>query len=148
VVHDDGRVEETEPPVTVPPDEVIVLQPYGALFFASAATLVEQMPTVTPESTNSVVILRVRGADEAGATLIDVLSTYAGQLRDVGSKLVFVTDNDRVIRQLRVTGALDVIGPDNVYRSSAFIGEATRRAYGDARSWVAANRTALGHDDA
>ena len=67
VFHDDGRVEETDPPVTVPPDEVIVLQPYGALFFATAATLVEQMPTVTPESVNSAVILRVRSADEAGA---------------------------------------------------------------------------------
>ena len=78
VFHDDGRVEETDPPVTVPPDEVIVLQPYGALFFATAATLVEQMPTVTPESVNSAVILRIRGADEAGATLLDVLATYAG----------------------------------------------------------------------
>jgi SulP family sulfate permease len=148
VFHDDGRVEETEPPVTVPPDEVIVLQPYGALFFATAATLVEQMPAVTPESVNSAVILRVRGADEAGATLLDVLATYAGELRDAGSKLVLVTDNDRVIRQLRVTGALDVIGPDNVYRSSAFIGETTKRAYGDARSWVATNRAEAGHDDA
>jgi len=148
VFHDDGRVEETEPPVTVPPDEVIVLQPYGALFFATAATLVEQMPTVTPESVNSAMILRVRGADEAGATLLDVLATYAGELRNASSKLVLVTDNDRVIRQLRVTGALDVIGPDNVYRSSAFIGETTRRAYGDALSWVAANRAEAGHDDA
>jgi len=148
VFHDDGRVEETEPPITVPPDEVVVLQPYGALFFATANTLVEQMPTVTAESVNSVVILRVRGADEAGATLLDVLATYAGELRDAGSKLVLVTDNDRVIRQLRITGALDVIGPDNVYRSSAFIGETTRRAYGDARSWIDANRTEAGHDDA
>jgi SulP family sulfate permease len=148
VIHDDGRVEEIEPPVTVPPDEVVVLQPYGALFFATAATLVEQMPTVTEESVNSAVILRVRGADEAGATLLDVLATYAGELRDADSKLVLVTDNDRVIRQLRVTGALDVIGTDNVYRSSAFIGETTRRAYEDARSWIAANRTEGGRDDA
>jgi SulP family sulfate permease len=148
VLHDDGRVEQTDPPVTVPPDEVIVLQPYGALFFATAATLVDQMPTVTPESVNSAVILRVRGADEAGATLLDVLATYAGELREAGSKLMLVTDNDRVIRQLRVTGALDVIGPDNVYRSSAFIGETTKRAYADARSWVEGNRAELGRDDA
>ena len=148
VFHDDGRVEEREPPVAVPPDEVIVLQPYGALFFATAATLAEQMPTVTPESVNSAVILRVRGADEVGATLLQVLGTYAGELREAGSKLVLVTDNERVIRQLRVTGALDVIGPDNVYRSSAFIGETTRRAYSDARSWVESNRAELGNDDA
>ncbi len=54
VFHDDGRVEEIDPPATVPPHEVIVLQPYGALFFATASTLLEQIPSVTPESRHSV----------------------------------------------------------------------------------------------
>ena len=148
VFHDDGRVEQIEPPPTVPANEVIVLQPFGALFFATASTLVDQMPAVTPESNNSVVILRIRGADEAGATLLDVLSTYAKQLRDVDSKLMLVTDNERVIRQLRVTGAVDVIGAGNLYRSSAFIGETTRQAHSDAREWIEANRTRTGDDDA
>ena len=143
--HDDGRIEEVEPRSEVPPDSVTVLQPYGALFFATASTLVEQVPAVTPESRNSVVILRVRGADDAGATLIDVLETYAGSLREVDSKLMLVTDNERVIRQLRVTGATDVIGTQNVYRSNAFIGETTRRAYDDALAWVEANRVSQRH---
>ena len=47
VFHDDGRIEEVEPRTEVPPDSVTVLQPYGALFFATASTLLEQMPTVT-----------------------------------------------------------------------------------------------------
>jgi SulP family sulfate permease len=148
VIRDDGRVEEVDPPVTVPTDEVIVLQPYGALFFATASTLIDQMPTVTPESSNSVVILRVRGADEAGATLLDVLTSYATELRGVGSKLMIVTDNERVIRQLRVTGATDVIGADNVYRSTAFVGETTRRAHADARRWIDDNRIGIGDQDA
>jgi SulP family sulfate permease len=148
VFHDDGRVEEVEPPITVAPHDVIVLQPYGALFFASASTLVEQMPTVTPDSSNSVVVLRVRGADEAGATLLDVLTSYAADLRGVGSKLVLVTDNERVIRQLRVTGATDVIGSDNVYRSTAFVGETTRQAHADARRWIETHRSEIGDHDA
>jgi SulP family sulfate permease len=139
VFHDDGRIEEVEPRDEVPPDEVVVLQPYGALFFATAETLLEQMPTVTPESRNSVVILRIRGADDAGATLIAVLQRYASSLRDVDSKLMIVTDNRRVIRQLRVTGMTDTIGADNVYRSTSFLGETIRRAYDDATAWVAAN---------
>ncbi|NQY56355.1 MAG: SulP family inorganic anion transporter [Ilumatobacteraceae bacterium] len=136
VFHDDGRVEEVDPPVDVPAGEVVVLQPYGALFFATAATLIEQIPTVTPTSRRSVVILRVRGADDAGATLIDVLETYAQELRDVDSKLMLVTDNSRVIRQLRVTGATDVIGTHNLYRSGPFIGETVRRAHADGVAWI------------
>ena len=109
VFRDDGRVEEADPPDSVPPDEVIVLQPYGALFFATASTLLEQMPSVTPESRNSVVVLRIRAADDAGVTLIDVVKEYAGSLRDVDSKLVIVTGNRNIIRQLRVTGAVEIL---------------------------------------
>jgi len=142
VFHDDGRIEQTDPPDTVGSDDVIVLQPYGALFFATAATLLEQVPSVSPDSRNSVVILRVRGADDAGATLIDVLSSYADSLNAAGCRLMLVTDNSRVIRQLRVTGATESIGADNVYRSTAFMGETTRQAYEDAVTWVEANRVA------
>jgi SulP family sulfate permease len=139
VVRDDGRIEEVDPPATVPEAEVVVLQPYGALFFATAPTLIEQMPRVAPDSRHSVVILRIRGADEAGSTLIDVLASYAGSLREVDSKLMLVTDNRRVIRQLRVTGAAETIGTDNIYRGTAFLGETVRRAYADALAWVEEN---------
>jgi hypothetical protein len=47
-----------------------------------------------------------------------------------------VTDNERVIRQLRVTGATDAIGADNLYQSTAFIGETARRAHDDAVKWI------------
>jgi SulP family sulfate permease len=144
--HADGRVEEVDPPDEVPPDEVIVLHPYGAIFFATAPMLEEQMPSITENSRNSVVILRIRGADDAGATFLDLLDQYAVSLREVDSKLMVVTDNDRVIRQLRVTGAADAIGSDNVYRSTAFIGETVRQAHTDATAWVDEHRTADGPD--
>ena len=139
VFHDDGRVEEVDPPDTVLPGEIIALQPYGALFFATATTLLEQIPSVSSESRNSVVILRIRGADDAGATLIDLVKGYASSLREVDSKLMIVTGNRNVIRQLRVTGASEIIGFDNIYRSTAFLGESSRQAYEDAVAWVAAH---------
>lgn len=139
VIHDDGRFEEVEPPATVPSGEVIVLVPYGALFFATASTLLEQMPTVTAGSTNSVVILRLRGVDEIGATMLDVMAGYATALTAVDSKLVVVTDNDRVLRQLRITGITDQIGADDVYRATSFLGETVRRARDDAVAWIASH---------
>jgi SulP family sulfate permease len=141
VLHDDGRVEEVDPPEVVPAGEVVVLQPYGAIFFASVPELTAQMPAVIDASRHSVVILRMRGADEAGSTMIDMLDGYARQLTAVGSKLMVVTDNERVIRQLRVTGVTDVIGAENVYEGTVFVGEAVRRAYADARAWIAERET-------
>jgi SulP family sulfate permease len=137
ILLDDGRVEEVDPPETVPAGEVIVLQPYGAIFFASVPQLMEQMPTVVDSSQHSVVILRMRGADAAGSTMIDLLATYARQLAAVGSKLMVVTDNERVIRQLRVTGIADILGAENIYQGTVFVGETVRRAHADAVAWIA-----------
>ena len=137
VMRDDGRVEEVDPPANLPPGEVVVLQPYGAVFFATASVLLEQMPAVTSETRHSVVILRIRGSDEAGATLLDILAQYARSLRAAESKLVLVTNNEHVIQQLRQTGAIAAIGADNVYPGTEFVGETVRRAYRDALDWVA-----------
>ncbi len=136
VIHDDGRVEQTDPPPTLPGAEVTVLQPYGALFFATAQTLRDQLPDVVPDSRYAVVILRIRGADDAGATVMDLLRTYAADLREVDGRLVIVTDSDRVARQIRSVIDADLIGPRRIYRSTTFIGEASRRAYRDATTWI------------
>ncbi|MDJ0359044.1 SulP family inorganic anion transporter [Rhodococcus sp. H29-C3] len=136
LIREDGTAVETSPPNTLPRSEVVIVQPYGAIFFATAAALFDRMPQVGPESHGSVVILRIRGADEAGATLLDVLKKYALSLNEAGNKLVVVTDNEQLIEQLRLGGILDVLGADNVYRGTANIGEALRRAHSEAQDWV------------
>ena len=78
--------------------------------------------------------------DEVGSTLLESLSDYAESLRDVDSKLMIVTDNARVVRQFRVTGSLDAIGRQNVYRSTKVFGEASLQAHADALEWVESNR--------
>ena len=98
-----------------------------------------QLPSVVPSSVGSVVIVRIRGADEVGATLSDVLERYARALAAVDSKLVLVSDNPRIWRQLEVTGAIDDIGADNVYHGTEWVAETVRRAHADAVDWVAAH---------
>ena len=137
VFRDDDRMQETDPPTELPPGEVVVLQPYGPIFFATASVLLDEMPTVAPSTRHSVVVLRIRGADEAGATLLDVLAQYARSLAEVDSRLFLVTDNEHVIQQLQQTGAINAIGSDGVYRGTEFIGETVRRAHDDAVAWVA-----------
>ena len=136
VFHPDGRVEQVDPPATVPPNEVIVLQPYGALFFATAQNLSDQLPHVTDETWHAVVVVRLRGSDDAGSTVMDVMKSYATTLREHDSRFAIVTDSDRVARQLELTGAAEQMGRERIYRSTAFIGETTRRAHDDAAVWI------------
>lgn len=113
-----------------------MLQPYGGLFFASAAAFDSQVPAVTASSTGTVVLLRLRGFEELGSTFATVLGRYAEELNAVGSKLVIVSANERVLGQLEATGATAVIGEDNLYEGEQWIGRTLRQAHADALSWV------------
>lgn len=129
---DDGRLRETDPPSLVPGGEVLVLQPYGSLFFASAPVFERQLPEVSAESGRSVVIVRLRGTDQIGLSLVDVLRRFAAQLGDVGSSLKVVATEERVIAQLAAGGLTGDIGERNVYKGTEWVGEALRRAHADA----------------
>jgi SulP family sulfate permease len=135
-VMDDGRMRETDPPAVVPPGEVLVLQPYGSLFFASAPVFERQLPDVSRESSGSVVIVRLRGTDEIGLSHVEVLRRFAAELRDADSTLKVVATEDRVLSQLEAGGLTADIGADNVYRGTEWVGEGLRRAYADARAEV------------
>jgi SulP family sulfate permease len=140
IYHDNGAVRETDPPEVVPPDTVLVLQPYGSLFFASAPTFEAALPAVEPTSRNSVVILRLRGRSDLGGTFMDVLRRYAQSLSAVASKLVIVSANEQVIEQLATTRVLDVVRPDDVYPADEWVGRTVRRAHDDALQWIDTNR--------
>ncbi len=132
VLTDDGRVQETDPPATVPGGSVLVLQPYGHLFFASAPILESLLPAVTQASTGSVVILRLRGVDQLGLTTVDLFRRYAKELHLQDSTLKLVVGSDMVARQLESEGLTRVLGQENVYQGNQWLGETVRRAHADA----------------
>ncbi len=136
LVVEEGRVREEEPPEEIAANDVIVLQPYGSLFFAAAPVFEQELPAVTETSVNAVVIIRLRGKSDVGLTFIDVLEDYAESLNAVGSKLMVVTDGERILEQLKATGAADIIGQDNIYRATEWLTETVTKATQDAQAWV------------
>ena len=142
----DGNLIETDPPAQLPAGEVVVLQPYGSLFFAAAPVLESQLPAPADAAGNSVVILRLRGRTDLGTTFMDVLRRYAQTLTATGSKLVIVSASERIQEQLRVTGVTDLIGPENIYTGDERVGATLKRAYADATAWVEQNQPAAGTD--
>jgi SulP family sulfate permease len=135
----DGRMKETDSPVDVAPNEVLVLQPYGSLFFASAPVFEEKLPDVTEETRNSIVILRLRGRSDLGSTFMDVLLKYATALREQESELMLVSEDENLHDQLVVAGVADVVGDKNIYTSDEWVGKTIKSAYQDAVAHVEAN---------
>jgi SulP family sulfate permease len=133
-----GDTIEVDPPAELPADAVLLLQPYGSLFFAAAPVFEGLLPRVTSEGTRSVVILRLRGRTDLGTTFIDVLRRYATSLTAAGSKLVLVSTTERIDDQLEATGLTPVIGRENIYTGDERVGSAMQRAQTDALAWVIA----------
>jgi SulP family sulfate permease len=138
----DGHVIEVAPPAELPAGEVVVLQPYGSLFFAAAPVFENALPTVASTSRGTVVVLRLRGRSDLGTTFMDVVRRYAIAVREVGSRLLVVSTNERIEEQLAATGVLDVVGPEALYRGDERVGAALQAAEMDAAAWVEQHRPA------
>jgi len=146
LIDSQGDFIETEPPAELSANEVVVLQPYGSLFFAAAPVFEAELPAVTDASRHSVVLVRLRGRSDLGTTFMDVLNRYARTLAAADSKLVIVSAGERIREQLDVTGIAALIGAENIYTGDERIGATVKRAYADAVLWVEANRHAGGAD--
>ena len=144
----DGHLVESDPPTVLPGGEVVVLQPYGSLFFAAAPVFEGLLPQVKDTSRHSVVILRLRGRSDLGSTALDVLHRYAASLAEVDSRLVLVSTNERIDQQLATSGITDVIGPQWIYRGDERVGATLRRAEAEAHSWVASQSGQDGQNNA
>jgi SulP family sulfate permease len=135
LVQSEDGIREEAPPAQLPAGEVVILQPYGSLFFATASAFEDQLPKVEGPS-RSVVIVRLRGRTELGSTLAEVLGRYGLELNAAGGRLFVVCGTERVRRQLEVAGVIDEIGEDAFYVSSEWLGRTVRRAAADAQAWI------------
>ena len=131
----DGLIEERRAPKKLISHEVTVLDIYGHLFYAGARTLEQQLPA--PEGTQSpVVVLRMRGYNHFGATLLDVLSDYAEKLKAVGGRLYLSGMSEAAYDQVVDSGRIKLMGPVHAYEAEPVIWESTNDAVADARTWL------------
>jgi SulP family sulfate permease len=118
-----GMPEERPAPRALASRDVTVLLPYGSMFFAGAHSLGEVLPDVT-DTESPIVLLLLRGRKDLGSTFIRIMIRYATAVRARQGRLMLVGVNDHVVRQLRRTGALAVIGAQNVFPTTPRHGEA------------------------
>lgn len=132
---DDGSIEERQPPKELPPHEMTVLDVYGNLFFAGARTLERRLPNPN-DAERAVVILRLRGRTQFGATLFDVLGSYADKLVENNGRLYLSGISEKAYEQIAASGQLRLTGPVRAYTATTVRGQSTREAIHDAQAWL------------
>lgn len=139
VMTESGWPLEQEPPAVLPSNEVVMLMPYGSLFFASAGAFEEQLPDLTEETRNSVVVLVLALHSDLGSTMLEVIDRYRKDLKKHRSKLILSGVDKDVMAQLRLTGLMRKIGRRNVFEKQEVVGDAGRAAIEAAELWIEEN---------
>lgn len=129
--------QEEEVPAVLSPRDIVIIHGYGSLFFASAQTFAKQLPVANEHSSGAVVVLRLRGADDLGSTIIQVLLRYKTELEAAHCSLLISGAGDNLMRQLVSTGAILELGPHRVFAATPRIGESLAAALEYAEKLVA-----------
>ena len=135
VVGESGWPVEHPAPKKLKSRRVTVLYTYGNLFYAAADAFEKNLPDVD-NARQAVVILLLRGYEDVGSTVNEVLHRYTQALQAVDSKLILAGVSPALLAQLQRTGVLSLIGKENVFPATKTIGEAGNAALKAASEWL------------
>lgn len=129
---EDGRLAELAPPARLEPDEVVVLDVYGSLFYAGARTLQAHLPATG--APRAAVILRLRGRTTLGATFFSVIAAYARRLEEAGGQLYLSGLSEEVLAYWH-GDRLSGLGVSlELFAATEVLGESTQAAFARAQS--------------
>jgi sulfate permease, SulP family len=136
---EDGEIVVVDVPEKLPSEKVTVLDVYGSLFFAAVRKLRESLPS--PEGADRpVVVLRLRGNNQVGATVIDALNDYAHELAEAGGRLYLTGMDEVASEKLRRAEKLRLDEEVYIYPATEVLGGSTRDAIEAANAWLLGTR--------
>ena len=136
VVRGGGWPVERPAPRQLEAERVTVLYVYGNLFYAAADTFEKNLPAIEG-ARRAAVILLLRGFEDIGSTVGEVIRRYTLALQANGGKLILAGVSPALRAQLRRTEILKLIGEENIFLASETIGEAGNAALRAAEAWLA-----------
>jgi SulP family sulfate permease len=140
VVGETGWPVERAAPKKIKSGKVTVLYIYGNLFYAAADAFEKNLPAVEKAS-KAAVILLLRGYEDIGSTVSEVLRRYTHALQANQGKLILAGVSHALRAQLQRNGLVDLIGKENIFLATKTIGESGNTAFRAATDWIAENAT-------
>ena len=123
-------------PDELPDNSVTILHARGSTYFAAVRTIQDMLPSAK-KANNAVVIIRIRGIDQVGSTMIAFMERYEDELHANGGKLMLSGVRQNVLDQLLRTETTEVIPEDRIFMATDTLGESTKDALAAANAWLA-----------
>jgi SulP family sulfate permease len=134
----EGRLPiEQTPPATLLPGSVIVLVPFGSLFYAAAPAFDEKLPKTDARTNHAVVIMNLHSRTDLGSTFMRTIDRYAEDLKNHDSRLMLAEVDPSLRDQLALAGIVDSISRRSIFMRTEEVGGSIYEAYAVAEEWVA-----------
>ena len=130
-----GLFREKPAPKELPDNRVTVLHVRGSMYFAAARTIQEALPAAK-QSKRAVVIVRLRGVDQVGTTMISVMERYAAELHAGGGQIMLSGVDETVRDQLYRTETTESIPEEGIHMATDVLGASTLDAIAMAKAWL------------
>lgn len=133
---EDGRFREVSMPDTIESEKIYIFTIDGDLHFAGARMLENQWPRVDSQTRNPVIILALRGRNNIGATLTEVIETFYDKIK-ASSGQFYITELDTSsYASFIIQVNSEVLRGMHIMKKDSIIGESTRMAIHQGRTWL------------
>ncbi len=132
----DTALEESEAPASLHSRTITLLQVYGPIYYAGAERLGQLLPAVPKDAVHPVVILRLRGQANIGATMLEILNRYTAKLAAAGGRLYLTELEPSALKQLQPGGILEYPEVTEFVPATPLLGQATIETYAIAQRWL------------
>ncbi|MFI8199875.1 SulP family inorganic anion transporter [Streptomyces sp. NPDC085942] len=133
---DPGKWETVEPPTSLAPGTVTVLDYAGSSFFAELPRIENQLPAVD-DARGAVLALTVRALpDVPSSAMLKVLDRYAARLHDQGGRLILCGVQPALLQLLKRSGTAARLGPGGIVPATPQLLGPLETALTEAHRWA------------
>ncbi len=130
-----GQWAEQAPPPVLPSNAVTVVDIYGSVFYAGVELVDKLLPSVE-DARRPVLVVRLRSHSEVGSTFILMVRRYHEQILAAGGRLILAGVSERLLTQLKSTGVLGELGPENALPMTDVVFQSTAAAVELGEAWL------------
>lgn len=132
-----GKWETAEPPTSLAPGTVTVLDYAGSSFFAELPRIENRLPAVDG-ARGAVLVLTVRALpDVPSSAMLKVLDRYAARLHDQGGRLILCGVQPALLQLLKRSGIAARLGPGGIVPATPQLLGPLETALAEAHRWAA-----------
>jgi SulP family sulfate permease len=141
----DGTFEETALPKQIENNSILIFAVDGDLHFAGARMLENQWPKISPETRHPVIILELRGRNNIGATLIEVIEKFYEKITAVKGRFYITELGQNSYTSFQTQATSEVLKGMHLLKKEPIIGKSTRQAVEEAQAWLDNGATQIKH---